>query len=169
MEDKDDVEMLEIVDAEGRVIGTASRNRIHGNPALIHKVVHVLVFKSSGELLLQKRSRNKDVAPGKWDTSAGGHMSPGESLEQAAMREMHEELGIQTPLEFLYRYLHSSDFETEMVFTFRCVWDGDISFSVSEIDEVRHWSMEEIRNNLHSGLLSGNFIHEFSEYMSSSK
>ena len=163
------MEILEIVNKDGTVIGTRPRDEVHGNPALIHKVVHVLVFKSSGELLLQKRSLNKDMAPGKWDTSVGGHMMPGESIEQAALREMHEELGIYTPLEFLYKYLYSGKFETEMVFTFRCVWDEDISFQLSEIDEVKHWSLEEIKKNLQTDIFSGNFLHEFSEYISSSK
>ncbi|HIJ60603.1 MAG TPA: NUDIX domain-containing protein, partial [Nitrospirae bacterium] len=75
-----DEEFLEIVDADGNTIGTALRSDVHGNPALLHKVVHVLVFNKRGDLLLQKRSLSKDVAPGKWDTSVGGHVSPNEDL-----------------------------------------------------------------------------------------
>ncbi|MFH1146869.1 MAG: hypothetical protein V1736_04095 [Pseudomonadota bacterium] len=55
-------ELLEIVDRNGNVNGTAPRSLVHDNPALVHKVVHVLVFHEDGRLLLQKRSRNKDVA-----------------------------------------------------------------------------------------------------------
>ena len=62
-------EYLEVVDEKGRIITSLPRSEIHGNPSLMHKVVHVLVFNDKGELLLQKRSMNKDVAPGKWDTS----------------------------------------------------------------------------------------------------
>ncbi|MCI0468471.1 MAG: NUDIX domain-containing protein, partial [Nitrospirae bacterium] len=47
----------------------APRRACHGNPRHIHRAAHVLVFNSSGQLLLQKRSQAKDIKPGKWDTS----------------------------------------------------------------------------------------------------
>jgi isopentenyldiphosphate isomerase len=85
-------EILEVVDKYGNVLKLAKRSEIHRNPSLIHRVVHVLVFDKKGRLLLQKRSLNKDVAPGKWDTSVGGHVNPGEDILEAAKREMKEEL-----------------------------------------------------------------------------
>jgi len=76
--------------------------KCHGNPALVHRAVHVLVVNAAGELLLQKRSARKDIQPGKWDTSVGGHLEPGESYFAAALREMREELGLSgLPLTFL--------------------------------------------------------------------
>jgi isopentenyldiphosphate isomerase len=81
-------EVIEIVDTEGRTIGLRNRSEVHRDPSLLHKVVHVLIFNDAGQLLLQKRSMKKDVAPGKWDTSVGGHVSPGEDLMFAALREM---------------------------------------------------------------------------------
>jgi len=159
------MEILEIVDNQGNVLGTATRDEVHGNPGLMHKVVHVLVFKRDGRLLLQKRSAYKDVGAGKWDTSVGGHMNPGESPEQAARREMLEELAIEAPLEFLYRHIYSSGFETEMVFTFKSTHDGAVEFNRTEIDEVRHWGIPEIRDKLDSGTFCDNFVHEFNYYM----
>jgi isopentenyldiphosphate isomerase len=158
-------EILEIVDKEGNVIGSAPRSKAHGDPSLIHKVVHVLVFTSNGRLLLQKRSMQKDIAPGKWDTSVGGHMEPGEKLEAAAKREMIEELGIDEPVEFLYKYIFSNDHETELVHTFKCTYDGEASFDRNEIDEVRSWGLNEIREQINSSMLSDYFIHEFRTYM----
>lgn len=160
-------EILEVVDAEGRVLKTAPRSIIHGNPSMIHRVVHVLVFNNKGELLLQKRSMDKDVAPGKWDTSVGGHVEPGEDLMAAAKREMLEELGIAANPEYLYSYMHSNPFETELVYTFKCTHDGDVSFNKVEIDEVRPWSIAEIENILDRGSLSDNFKHEISVYLKS--
>ncbi|MCX8068898.1 MAG: NUDIX hydrolase, partial [Thermodesulfovibrionales bacterium] len=58
-------EILEVVNEEGITIGTALRSEIHGNPRLLHKVVHLLVVNQNGHLLLQKRSSKKDVAPNK--------------------------------------------------------------------------------------------------------
>ena len=163
----DPEEQLEIVNEEGEIIGLAPRSVIHGNPALIHRVVHVLVFGTDGKLLLQKRSMNKDVAPGKWDTSVGGHVGAGEELSLSARREMEEELGITgAELHFLYSYTHTNPYETELVTTCRCLYSGEIAFNREEVDEVRFWRLEEIREVMGRGILSDNFEHEFRMYLS---
>ncbi len=159
-------EVLEIVDEDGNVLGLAARSELHGNPALIHRVVHVLVFDAGGRLLLQKRSLAKDVAPGKWDTSVGGHVNPGEDIEGAALREMQEELGIKgAKLDFLYRYVFSDHIESELVTSFSCVYEGEIHFSPEEIDEVRHWTLDEIRGCLGTGVFSNHFESEIINYL----
>ena len=159
-------ELLEVVNEKGEPIKTLPRTEIHGNPSLMHKVVHILVFRSDGELLLQKRSMDKDVAPGKWDTSVGGHVGAGESLEDALRREMEEELGItECNHKFLYSYIHSNQYETELVYTYSSIYDGEIIFQQDEIDDVRPWKLEAIRQNIGTGILSDNFEHEIETYL----
>jgi isopentenyldiphosphate isomerase len=159
-------EMLEVVNEKGETIKSLPRSEIHGNPALLHRVVHVLVFNENGELFLQKRSMNKDVAPGRWDTSVGGHVSAGETLDEAMKREMEEELGIAVcATKFLYTYIHSNEFESELVYTYSCIYNGAIHFQQDEIDEVRPWSLDEIRENFGKGILSDNFEHEIKMYL----
>ncbi|HAK87799.1 MAG TPA: NUDIX hydrolase [Nitrospiraceae bacterium] len=161
-------EILEIVDRDGKTLGTAPRSKIHGNPSLIHKVVHVLVFNEAGELLLQKRSMNKDVAPGKWDTSVGGHVPADENLIEAAKREMEEELGIVSDgIKFLYSYIHSNAYETEMVFSHSCIHNGPFPFNQEEIDDIKFWSIAEIKNAMGQGILSDNFESEIDKYLTS--
>ena len=161
----DSEEYLEIVDYSGKVISSAPRSEVHGNPSLIHRVVHVLVFNRKGEILLQKRSLNKDVAPGRWDTSVGGHVGIGEDLITSSMREMREELGIAgNRPEYLYSYMHSNAYETELVATFRYIYEGEFSFNREEIDEIRFWNYDEIREAIGNAILSDNFEHEFSTY-----
>lgn len=159
-------ELLEIVDKDGRVRGLARRSELHGNPLLTHRVVHVLVFDARGRLLLQKRSRKKDVAPGKWDTSVGGHVLPGEDIREAAEREMREELGIEECRpEYQYAYLFSNHIESELVSTFSCRYSGEFSFNREEIDEIAFWTMDDIRKNLGNGFFSGHFEKEISTYL----
>ena len=159
-------ELLEIVDQHGKTLGIATRSSIHGNPSMLHKVVHVLVFNSIGELLLQKRSMSKDVAPGKWDTSVGGHVSAAEDTSLAVYREMKEELGVDTcePC-FLYSYIHSNTYESELVFTHSCIHNGPFSFDAEEIDAIKFWRMEEIKKALGTGVLSDYFEDEFTKYL----
>jgi isopentenyldiphosphate isomerase len=160
-------EYLEIVNEKGEVKGIAPRSRLHGNPSLIHRVMHVLVFNREGDILLQKRSLSKDVAPGMWDTSVGGHILPGEDGMTAAKREMEEELGITAcELAYLYSYIHRDPRETELVITYHCIYSGDICFSRDEIDQVRFWSLDEIKQVIGKNILSCHFEDEFKTYLS---
>ncbi len=155
-------EYIEIVNDKGEIIGKELRSKVHGNPSLIHRVTHVLVFNPKGELLLQKRSKNKDVAPGKWDTSVGGHVNAGETIEEAVIREMEEELGIKGIMpEFVYSYIHSNPYETELVYTHQCIYTGEIKFNHEEIEEVRYWRLSDIDG---SEIFSENLLHEVSLY-----
>lgn len=159
-------EMIDVVNEQGQTIATLPRNKVHGNPELLHKVAHVLVFNDKGQLLLQKRSLNKDVAPGKWDTSVGGHVPAGEDVLTAALREMHEELGVMPQkLTFLYSYIHSNNYESELVYTYKTICSSGFDFNREEIDEIRFWSIDEIKSAIGSGLLSDNFEGEFLKYL----
>lgn len=158
-------EIFEIVNPSGEVLGTAPRVVAHGSPLLMHRVVHVIVIDEAGRILLQKRAMTKDVAPGRWDTSVGGHVDLGEAVIEAALREMHEELGFECDPAFLYSYTHSNAFETELVNTFSCVYSGLMTFNPEEIDEIRFWGLDEIKAELDGDNLSDNFKDEFKKYL----
>jgi len=159
-------ELLDVVDFEGRVIGAAPRCRIHGNNRWLHRVVHLLVLDSAGRLLLQKRSMNKSVAPGRWDTSVGGHVDCGEDVEAALRREASEELGFlpRKPV-FTYRYIHSNPHESELVFTFTCIHDGPFRHNPEEIDAVAFWDPAEIAAGMGKSIFSDNFEDEYRRYL----
>jgi isopentenyldiphosphate isomerase len=160
-------ELIEIVDTEGRTIGLRNRSEVHKDPSLLHKVVHILIFNDAGQLLLQKRSMKKDVAPGKWDTSVGGHVSPGEDWMVAALREMHEELGIASiAIKPLYSYIFAGSFESELVFTYRCIHNGPFPFNREEMEEVAFWEIDDIKRALGGGMMSDNFESEIKIFLS---
>lgn len=90
---QDPDELFDVVDADDRVIGQATRAAVHRD-GLLHRSAHVFVFNSRGELFLQRRALSKDENPGVWDSSAAGHLDAGESYAEAARRELLEELGL---------------------------------------------------------------------------
>ena len=90
---------FDVVDENDRVVSHASRHEVH-RAKLRHRAVHVFVFNGAGELFLQKRSRWKDTHPGKWDSSAAGHVNSGDNYAATAPREMAEELGVTARAEF---------------------------------------------------------------------
>ncbi|MCC6346445.1 MAG: NUDIX hydrolase, partial [Nitrospirales bacterium] len=73
---------------------------------------------------------------------------------------------ISDTLEFLYSYIHSNPYETEMVFTHACIHNGPFSFNREEIDEVKFWPLHEVLGCLGSGVLSDNFESEIRRYCS---
>ena len=150
-------EMFPLVDDEGNILGAASRGECHNGSKLLHPVVHLHLFNSRGELYLQRRPLWKDIQPGKGDTAVGGHVDLGESVEMALRREVREELGITdfTP-EVLTHYVFESATERELVFVHRTTYDGPVSPS-EELDGGRFWSLDEIRQQLGSGLFTPNF------------
>jgi isopentenyldiphosphate isomerase len=160
-------ELFPLVDEQGRVVGSALRTEVHGNPALMHPVVHCLVTDAEGRLLLQLRSRHKDVQPGKWDTSVGGHVDWGEGIEQALARELAEETGIlasEVEPRFLYRYVMRSEIETELVHTYTCMAPPVLRPCPQEIEELRFWSRQEIEQALGSGVFTPNFEDEYRRF-----
>ena len=154
-------ELLPLVDAEGRVIGSATRGQCHDGSKLLHPVVHLHVFDSEGRLYLQQRPLWKDIQPGKWDTAVGGHVDYGEEIADALLREVREELGIEEFVpEFLMRYIFESERDRELVHVYRTTYDGDIC-PTAELDGGRFWTLEEIRETIGKGVLTPNFESEF--------
>ncbi len=129
-------ELLDVVDENDRVIGVKTRGEIHAQ-GLMHRAVHILVFNSSGELFIQKRSMSKDNNPGLWDSSAAGHVDSGENYYDCAIRELGEELGIRVtaPLEQLFRLVASPITDMEHCIVYRCMNDGPFVLACDEIDE----------------------------------
>jgi len=157
------VEWFPVVDEEGNTIGEALRSVCHdGKSRLLHPVVHLHLFNRSGKLFLQKRATTKDIQPGKWDTSVGGHISPGETVTDALYRETREELGLNgfAP-QFLGKYIWESSHERELVSTFCITTDESPEINRDEIDEGRFWSEQEIKDNLGKDIFTPNFEHEF--------
>lgn len=158
-------EIFEIVDDDNSVVGTARRSECHGNPALIHRTSHVVVFHPDGRVLLQRRSARKDVQPGKWDTAVGGHLDPGEDFETAARREMREELGIDPalPLRELFDSRIRNRIESENTRVFAAVFAGPFDFCREEIDEVRFFSAAELSDPVLQADFTPNLILEIAE------
>ena len=160
-------EIFDIINRQDQIGGQATRCQVHGNPDLIHRAIHILIFNSAGDWFIQQRHWNKDTQPGKWDTAVGGHVDAGESYNEAALRELKEELGIvQAKLEFLYKFFHTNEFESEMVSTYTCTWDGEISLNPDEILAGRFWRLEEIQKRKSEGIFTPLFLEELERYHS---
>lgn len=152
-----------LVDEEGNVTGQAPRSVVHnGKSMLLHPVVHLHVVDKN-RIYLQKRQLTKKIQPGKWDTAVGGHVDPGENIEQALVRETYEEIGIQRfNASLLKKYVWESSVERELVFSFITAgYNGSFTIDENEVAEARYWSVAEIDENIDKDIFTPNFLHEY--------
>jgi len=160
------IEYFPIVNEHGDIIGKSTREECHSGSFLLHPVVHLHVFNSKGELYLQKRAMNKDIQPGKWDTSVGGHVDYGEDISVALKREVLEELHITDfkPIQ-AFQYPFRSDREYELVHTFYTIYNGEITPDPSEISEGKFWNLHDIEEHLGKNVFTPNFEREYRQLM----
>ena len=126
-------ERFPVVDEMDRILRYAYRSETHGNN-LRHRAVHILLFNDAGELYLQKRARWKDRHPLRWDSSAGGHVSAAEGYDEAAQRELAEELGVTVPLEKVLKLPASPKTDEEFVWIYRGHLTGEVKPNRNEIE-----------------------------------
>lgn len=159
-------ELLPRVDSEGTVIGSVKRGEAHSGKKVLHPVVHLHLFNSKGYLYLQLRPEWKTVQPDKWDTACGGHISYGESVEDALQREVEEELGIRDfNAELITQYIFESEVDAEYVYVFKTVFDGEVKPSKEELTDGRFFSKEEISDKMGKDFFTPNFESEYKEYI----
>ena len=138
-----DHELFDVVDENDCVVRSAPRGEVHGNN-LRHRSVHVLIFNSAGELLLQKRSAWKDREPLKWDSSAAGHLDAGEDYTFAAGRETEEELGIRTALERIGKIPAGALTGHEFVEVFTGRHEGPFVMPPAEVEAAEFFPLDVI-------------------------
>lgn len=140
---------MDVIDENNKVIFQKTRSEIHKR-GLWHRGVHVLVFNGKGELLLQRRSSNKEQFPDCLDISLSEHLQSGEMYDQAALRGLKEELGIiGTKIEKLLRfkmvYGHNDNNISEI---YKCNYDGVLNIDKEEVDDIKFLSLDAIKNML---------------------
>jgi len=88
------MELIDILDERGNPTGKAiAKTEVHRS-GLWHRTVHIWIIDGKGRILLQHRSKRMENYPDMWDISVTGHVRSGESTEQAAFREIKEEIGL---------------------------------------------------------------------------
>lgn len=89
------MENIDVLNENGEKTGeVVSREEVH-RLGLWHKCVHIWLINGKGEVLLQKRSKQKATHPNMWTTATSGHLSAGDSSIEGAIRELSEEIGLQ--------------------------------------------------------------------------
>jgi isopentenyldiphosphate isomerase len=137
-------ERVEVLDHDNNVIGIVTRAEMRARK-LRHRCVSIVVRSSSGEVLIHRRAEHKDLWPGRWDLAVGGVVGVGEGWEQAARRELSEEIGVTAALRFLGEGSYQDDDVNEYAWVYECVHDGPFAFDDGEVVEALFVPLDELR------------------------
>ncbi len=151
------MELIQIVDENGNFTGEVLDKDIAHDKNLLHNEVAVFIINDNNQVLLQKRSANKRFNPNKWGLCAG-HVDAHESLEDAAIREAKEEIGIDIAKEDLHRFgdkeLSIKDTNSHITYFYYFKTnkkEDEFTIQTEELSEVKWFDIDEVINMINNG------------------
>lgn len=157
-------ELFDVVNEQDEVIDRKPRGVVHAE-GLNHRAIHVFFFNQDGHVFLQRRSLLKKNHPDTWDSSCSGHVDAGESYDQAAPREVAEELGVKGltvgphGLEPAFKIDACAETGREFVWLYCCHHEGPFQLNPAEISGGRWFAPEDLDRTLEND--GGNFAPAF--------
>lgn len=163
------LEMLDIVDDNGEPTGKIiERNKAH-ELGILHRTSHVWIVRNKNnhlQVLLQKRSDDKDSYPGCYDISSAGHIPAGDDYIVSALRELKEELGYAAQQEDLiycgthhfqfYEIFHQKPFHDHQISRIYALWldlePEKFVLQKEEVSEVRWFDFDDCLNKVKNNL-----------------
>lgn len=139
----DQEELLIVVDKDDNTLNYLPRKQVH-TQKLLHRTISISVFNDKGEILLHKRSMNKDNNPGFWGNASGGHVVKGEDYDQAAHKEINEELNINPKLILIKKMFINDPVHNTMTSLYKAYSNGPFEFNKEEIDEIKFFSIDKL-------------------------
>jgi len=142
-------DMLILVDSSDNEIGFLSKSECHMGAGQLHRAFSVFIFNSSGEVLIQRRSPQKELWGLHWSNSCCSHPRKNENIESAVNRRLAEELTIQCPIHFLYKFTYQENFgnvgsEHELCYVYVGLFDGEIKADPNEVAEYKFLSPQKL-------------------------
>ena len=164
-----EAEKLILVDENDVETGYLSKAACHDGAGQLHRAFSVFLFNDAGELLLQQRSDLKRLWPGYWSNTCCSHPRKGESMSIATQRRLHDELNIDTSLEFVYKFAYQATFdatgsENELCHVYLGKVQGEVMPNEHEIAAIRYIQAAALLNEFETqaGILTPWFKMEWS-------
>jgi isopentenyl-diphosphate Delta-isomerase len=143
-----------LVDESDNLVGTMEKLEAH-QKGVLHRAFSILLANSKGEWLLQRRAWKKYHSAGLWTNTCCSHPRPDETMEEATVRKLEQEMGLRTSLNFAYKFIYKAPLkdltEHEFDYVFTGVTDQDPLINRDEVAEWRYVTparvLEEIDAN----------------------
>jgi isopentenyl-diphosphate delta-isomerase len=146
-------DILILVDEDDQQVGAGAKYDCHTGTGKLHRAFSVFLFDQNGRLLIQQRSNNKMLWGGYWANSCCSHPRLGEDTHDAATRRVKEELGVNTELTFLYKFVYHAQFGTvgaeyENCWVYAGTFDGVVDVDPDEIAAWRFVTPNELTTEI---------------------
>ncbi len=137
--------MINLYDEDANVIGEVTRERMR-EENLWHGCATIVVLSLDGErVYVHRRTDTKDVFPGLYDCTAGGVIDAGEDPDEAAARELREELGVEVPLKRLFASRYVDELTRYHVWVYEARTDGPFTHQPEEVASGEWMDLDELK------------------------
>lgn len=143
-------ERIVFVDENDVPIGAGTREEAWANGIYV-RIVRAVIRDENGRILSQRRSKEKKSYPDRWTDSASGHVDEGDTYDTAIKRELIEELGINTDLNFVGKFASKDVTDNKIILEFNAIYEGFINSSVqlklqkSEVSDTKWYELSELK------------------------
>jgi len=139
--------LVDMVDEQNELVGVVRRRdvfRLRAN----FRTVHVLVFNSRHELLLQRLAWSRERHPGQWGSSVAGYLHAGEKYEEAAQRRLFEELGLSAPLSAVGITPMEDEGVRKFIGVFTTTADRPKNAAPDQISEIKFFPLPAVERDI---------------------
>ncbi|OGM03162.1 hypothetical protein A3K72_00525 [Candidatus Woesearchaeota archaeon RBG_13_36_6] len=157
-------EIQDIVDDNDNVIDKKTRAEVF-EKNLQTRGTMIMVSNSKGDILVHKRTMNKEISPGLYSLFLGGGAISGEGYEECARREIEEEVGIRAKPEFMFKFKAMIGKLPAFLGVFKVVYDGKIKINKEEIEEAFFIKEVKLRDFMKSHKFSSDSIMGYKLYL----
>lgn len=167
-------ELIDVLADDLIVIKTCLKSEAHKN-GWFHASVHIWFFTDNGDILIQKRSKDKIAFPDLWDVSVAGHISAGEDEITSALREIEEEIGLKISKKDLFKigtfkekFQHKENFiDNELHHIFLCKLKTDVNLlkiQKEELSDIKLISVSSFKKVINGPSSRKIFVPHYSDY-----
>jgi isopentenyl-diphosphate Delta-isomerase len=147
-------QLMILVNEQDEQIGTMPKMAAH-EQGVLHRAFSIFLFDDAGNMILQQRALSKYHSAGLWTNACCSHPSPNETVEQAALRRMQEELGIQTDLQKAFTFLYNAPMENgltehELDHVFIGTCHQAIQFNTQEVAAIKSMPMMDLQQSINT-------------------
>lgn len=144
------MELLDIADENGNLTGEVMEREKAHELNLLHWEISVFLINDKKEVLLQKRAATKKMNPNMWGSCAG-HVDSGEGIEETALRELEEEIGIKFSIDDLHvleeMQVTKKEINSHLTRVYYVYYNGnDFKIQTEELSEVKWFNIEDVIN-----------------------
>ena len=141
-----------LVDEQDNEIGVMEKLRAH-ELGKLHRAFSVFIFNDKKELLLQQRAINKYHSGGLWTNTCCSHPSPNETIKDAAIRRLYEEMGMTCDLKIINNFIYKTEFENGLIehefdYILTGISNSTPQINKTEVESYKWQQISEIQNDI---------------------